>query len=62
VCGCGHELAYHDPATGVCHEEDARRVWDERANIHVSKAVRCMCRQYDGPTPLPTMYAPEVTG
>lgn len=62
ICGCEHELAYHDPATGVCHEEAPKRVWDEKVNMHVDKPFRCQCRQYDGPTPLPTVYAPEVTG
>jgi hypothetical protein len=62
VCGCDHELAYHDPATGTCHgtvKEPTR--YDEYGDAIAYKTVQCTCRQYDGPTPLPMMYAPEIT-
>lgn len=63
ICGCGHALAYHNPTNGICRAEDIEDdVWDEKAHRHVTKAVRCLCLQYTGPTPLPTVYAPEVTG
>ena len=48
-CGCGHHRAMHDPATNECHEQ--AKDDDER---------RCPCRQYVGPEPLPSYYAPEI--
>lgn len=63
VCGCGHEIAYHDPKTSECHGrvEEATK-YDPFGSATAWKRVQCTCRQYDGPTPLPTIYAPEVTG
>lgn len=63
VCGCEHSLAYHDPKTGICHgtvEEPTR--YSTYGEPRAFQTVQCTCRQYDGPTPLPTVYAPEVTG
>lgn len=63
ICGCGHVLAYHNPSTGRCNEmERVEGVWDRERRRHVDKLVPCSCRQYTGPTPLPTVYAPEITG
>lgn len=62
VCGCGHELAFHDPETQGCHGRNQRvkhNKWGDKIGF---EHVPCTCRQYDGPTPLPTVYAPEVTG
>lgn len=62
ICGCDHPLAYHNPKTGICGgEEKQYAVWDATARRHVDKMVRCTGQQYDGPTPLPTMYAPEIS-
>lgn len=62
ICGCGHQFAYHDPATGRCNKRSwLEGVWDEKLRREVDKLVPCACRQYTGPTPLPTVYAPEVT-
>ncbi|WP_433364162.1 hypothetical protein [Streptosporangium sp. CA-115845] len=60
VCGCGHELAYHDPATGECHGLKAVDKHNRYGDWIGKEQVRCTCRQYTGPTPLPTVYAPEV--
>jgi hypothetical protein len=48
VCGCKHELAYHDPESGRCHN------WDRRTGA-------CTCKQYSGPQSLPEYYAPDIT-
>lgn len=63
ICGCTHELAFHDSATSECHgtvSEPSR--YDRFGEVTAYRTVRCTCRQYDGPTPLPTVYAPEVSG
>jgi hypothetical protein len=62
VCGCRHELAYHDPATGECHGMKTVDKHNRYGEWIGEEQVTCTCRQYDGPTPLPTVYAPEVTG
>ncbi|MEO3856174.1 hypothetical protein [Acrocarpospora sp. B8E8] len=62
VCGCDHQFAYHDPATGECHGLNEVDVRNKHGEWIGEEQVRCTCRQYDGPTPLPTYYAPEVSG
>ncbi|PXX64103.1 hypothetical protein DFR70_105285 [Nocardia tenerifensis] len=46
-CGCGHDLAIHDPQAGECHAEERRSIapatWEW---------VRCPCRRYTGPLPV----------
>ncbi len=62
VCGCDHGLAFHDPATGECHGTNDVDRYNKYGECVGYEQVRCTCRQYDGPTPLPTVYAREVTG
>ncbi|WP_067512511.1 hypothetical protein [Nocardia puris] len=54
-CGCGHDLALHDRATGTCHAEISRR-----APHGLREWVRCNCRRYTGPTPLEDVFAPPI--
>ena len=62
ICGCGHELAYHDPEKGVCKSSvSVESRWDYYGDAIAWKQTPCACQQYTGPTPLPTVYAPEVT-
>lgn len=56
VCGCEHELAYHDPKTGECHAEISRFVYD----IGDYQWRQCTCCRYTGPEPLTSYYAPEL--
>jgi hypothetical protein len=49
VCGCTHHHSFHDPETGECHGE-------------VRGQMRCTCRQYSGPVPLPEAYMPDLAG
>lgn len=50
ICGCGHNLAEHNPQTGTC-----------AATIYVFDAPRrpCTCQQYVGPKALEEMFAPQ---
>lgn len=51
ICGCNHSLSYHDPDTGRCHG------WHKMTGYHPNQ---CACRHYDGPQPLPEIYAPDI--
>lgn len=61
ICGCGHALAFHDPATGECAGMKTIDKHNRFGDWVGEEQVPCTCRQYDGPTPLPTVYAPEIT-
>ncbi|HEY9369931.1 hypothetical protein [Streptomyces sp.] len=62
ICGCTHELAYHDPEKGTCRAAvNVESRWDGYGDPIGWKQAPCACQQYTGPTPLPTVYAPEVT-
>lgn len=52
ICGCGHDVAFHNRDSGSCHGENAR-----------GKTVRqCTCQGYSGPTPLSQIYAEPLVG
>ncbi|MFI5776706.1 hypothetical protein [Nocardia sp. NPDC051570] len=55
LCGCGHDLALHDRAEGVCHAEIVRK-----DRVGLREWVRCNCRRYTGPTPLEDLLAPPA--
>jgi hypothetical protein len=57
LCGCDHELSFHDPASGKCHA----LLYVPPTQARMSHHVPCPCRQYSGPQPLPEFYAPEIT-
>lgn len=64
ICGCGDNLAQHDPATGKCHAERQRGArWDDDGITIGYTYEQCTCRQYTGPLPLDTLgvYAQPVT-
>jgi hypothetical protein len=62
VCGCNHELAYHDPANGACKAAvSVASRYDSYGDPVAWKQAPCACQQYTGPTPLPMIYAPEMT-
>ncbi|MCM6778230.1 hypothetical protein NDR87_32580 [Nocardia sp. CDC159] len=52
TCGCGHDLAMHDRAEGVCHTEISRK-----GTHGLREWVRCGCRRYTGPTPIDELIA-----
>ncbi|MFX0576834.1 hypothetical protein [Nocardia nepalensis] len=53
-CGCGHDLAMHDPQAGVCHAELGRKT----AGVRVW--VQCGCRRYTGPTPVEDFFSRPI--
>ena len=57
VCGCTHEVAFHDPKSGQCHA----MMYVPGTMSRDSHHVPCTCRQYTGPEPMPTYYAPEIS-
>lgn len=57
ICACGHPLSNHNPKTRACNVATIRLV-----NSREVGRGNCPCLQYVGPEPLPTVYAPEVTG
>jgi hypothetical protein len=63
ICGCEHHLAHHDPKTGQCGAEDRRVIKRDRAQEPIAwEATPCTCKQYSGPIPIDSVYAPEITG
>lgn len=46
VCGCGHDLAFHNRETDACH--------------HAESGERCECQRYTGPEPWVQVYAPPL--
>lgn len=57
ICGCTHELSFHDPKAGECHAQE----YIPATGSHYSYYERCTCRRYTGPEPLTEYYAPEIT-
>jgi hypothetical protein len=51
ICGCDHELAFHDPSTGECHGKVRGNPlkYDTFREPTAWEQVQCSCRQYDGP-------------
>jgi len=61
VCGCRHELSFHDADTRQCHGTNRKSVYDSYGEWVGYQDVACTCRQYTGPEPLPSYYAPEIS-
>jgi len=65
VCGCGHHHGYHDPKTGQCHglmDGKATEFSNYQSREPVAwEQVPCTCRQYSGPVPVESYFAPELT-
>ena len=60
VCGCGHALSQHDPATSTCYAELRRDTFDKRGRWSGHSWVPCTCRQYVGPRPIDEVFVPRV--
>ncbi|MBT2451466.1 hypothetical protein J7F03_31270 [Streptomyces sp. ISL-43] len=60
VCGCGHHFSFHDPEARSCHHQNKLETSYLFGGITGNELVACDCRQYVGPEPLPTVYAPEL--
>ena len=63
ICGCDHHHGFHDPKTGECHGlmDGDPATYYSHGPAASYKQVRCSCRQYSGPVPMPEFYAPEIT-
>lgn len=48
ICGCGHNVSFHDLSASRCHKR--------------AKLIQCTCRQYTGPVSIDLVYAPELNG
>lgn len=59
MCGCDHELAYHDFKTGECHEGGGYEN-QFKGGKWMSVRTRCLCRQYTGARPLETYWTPAI--
>ena len=59
ICGCQHELSFHDPKTNECHGRvDGDPIaFDRYREPTAYKRVRCSCRQYVGPVPADQILA-----
>lgn len=60
VCGCGHDRAFHDQE-GRCHAVERTEKKDIFGHTSGWLEAACTCRRYNGPIPLTTYYAPELT-
>lgn len=59
ICGCEHELSYHDPKTSECHGPgDYENQF--KGGKWMSVRAPCACRQYTGARPLETYWAPPI--
>jgi len=62
ICSCEHSLAHHDRETRACHGRVKTPVAFDKVYGAVDFEMEpCTCRQYIGPQPLETFYAPEIT-
>jgi hypothetical protein len=65
ICGCGHDLAFHNRDTDACHGTNpgTEYVEDEaRASVtRILVDIPCTCQRYTGPEPLGQIYAPPLT-
>lgn len=54
TCGCGHDLALHDPESRECQKDTSRKT------NGLVEWVRCPCKRYTGPLPLDELFAPPI--
>ena len=61
ICGCGHDRAFHDQDKGRCHAVERTERKDMFGNTRGWLEAPCTCRRYNGPEPIVSYYAPELT-
>ena len=59
-CLCGHGINFHDENGGRCGV-DVREVYALPFS-NLMRGVRCACKRYTGPEPLPEFYHPLEIG
>ena len=57
VCGCGHNLVFHDRETKRCQTQVV--IPGRWTGQHDSTYRQCMCQGYRGPLPVDEYYAPD---
>jgi hypothetical protein len=62
ICGCEHHLSLHDPTNGGCSGKAREGLKYTNGRMTNWNWIPCPCKQYVGPQPLTTIYAPEITG
>ena len=60
VCHCRHARSFHEEGTGRCHGVDRLKRYSAAGATTGFDAVECTCLRYDGPEPIPTLYAPPL--
>ena len=58
---CEHSFGEHDPKTGKCNGEIRRVKYSPDGASLGYHYFPCRCLNYDGPRPLDSYYAPEIT-
>jgi hypothetical protein len=65
TCGCGHVRSMHVDGRGKCMYAKGTEYWetdpDTGFSVKKFRDYQCDCQIYDGPEPLTTIYAPEIT-
>lgn len=60
LCGCGHDLAVHDPETSKCHAQIERPHYRKDGYHNGNEYVACPCRVYTGPRPIDQVFPPRL--
>ena len=55
VCLCSHGINYHRDGGGRCDQQTG---WEEVWPFKAERPVKCRCKRYTGPEPLPSYYHP----
>lgn len=62
ICGCTHNLSFHDRETGRCNAQDRVETdWNDVGTPIRWGQKQCSCVRYTGPEPIISYYAPEIT-
>lgn len=61
ICGCGHDRAFHDQDKGRCHAVERTEKKDMFGHTRGWLEAPCTCRRYNGPEPITTYYATQLT-
>lgn len=64
TCACGHVRSMHTEGKGACTETEIDFIWvgPMGGQTKVREELHCACKIYDGPEPLGSYYAPEISG
>lgn len=60
ICGCGHGLDQHEPASGRCHGEVKRAAYNKYGSWVGHTYPTCTCQQYVGPVPIEQLIQTQI--